>query len=337
MRRFLLLAIVFLALVACAPVSQVRAGIISSVWGPIDAQQDEDGELVLTPSGAGYALKPSSGSLSPGDLLVGGVNFLKNQDGNQLYGTNGLDNFNLLFMSEVDSVTPTGGTTTGGIPLSSYSFVAPSVSQWATAASFLGLPSIADKTSAGGVAVVYSNPNQGPAGAFSYSNPGTIPQAFNYIWGNGASGGTAGTRVMGELGFTGGTTSVNGVSLVGPNSTGEGWTAIGPTSLAGLSSILVGNGLPGTTVTVAVDPTAGYLTTLPLAPLPTTFGSPGADFLVNETISGTLGANQGVFEATSGGNGNLNLVPEPNGILLVVGLMGLWAGKIAAGRRMRKA
>ena len=150
MRRFLLPAIAYLALIGCALVSQSRAGIISSVWGPIDAQQDEDGELVLTPSGAGYALKPSSGSLSPGDLFVGGVNFLKNQNGGQLYGTGGLDNFNVLFMSEIASITPTGGTTTGGIPLASANFVAPSVTQWASAASFLGLPSIADKTFSGG-------------------------------------------------------------------------------------------------------------------------------------------------------------------------------------------
>ncbi len=205
-----------------------------------------------------------------------------------LYGTGGLDNFNVLFMSEIASITPTGGTTTGGIPLASANFVAPSVTQWASAASFLGLPSIADKTLAGGVAVVYSNPNQGSAGAFSYSNTGTLPQVFNYIWGNGASGGTAGTTLMGEFGFTGGTVSVNGVSLVGPNASGEGWAAVGPASLTGLGSLPAGSGLPGTTVTIGVDPTAGYLTTLPFEPLPTTFGTPGADFIINETISGTL-------------------------------------------------
>ena len=142
---------------------------------------------------------------------------------------------------------------------------------------------------------------------------------------------------MGEFGFTGGTVSVNGVSLVGPNASGEGWAAVGPASLTGLGSLPAGSGLPGTTVTIGVDPTAGYLTTLPFEPLPTTFGTPGADFIINETISGTLGANQGVFAATSGGNGNLNLVPEPNAILLLVGLFGLCAVKAAANRRMRRA
>lgn len=331
MRRLSEFGIVFIVLVVGTLASSAMASIVPTLWTTgVNAQQDEDAEIVMAPvvNGSGYTyqeLSPSS-NLAAGDILVGGINYYQTNGVN--YGGS-VDNFNVLFMSQIAS-TPTSSGTAG---LVNITFAAPSVANWDAVVTALGLPSIADKSGSGSVAVLYSNPYNPYSYATSHGT--SVAQNFNYIYGNGATGGSSGTTILGELGFKGSVTG-SGSSQVTLAAAGEGWVAVGPPNLSGAQTTNVGTSLPGSNITIAIDPTNGYLTTLGFVPQVTAFGGPGADFSASETLAGVLGANTSL-QVTSGGNASFVLVPEPTGIVVVGGLFGLWGLACMMVRRKRKA
>ena len=305
-------------------------GTITSLWtNGINAQQDEDGEVVVAPVSNGqggytYQVQTPSTNLAVGDILVGGINY--NSDNGKNYAAFTASNFNVLFMSQITSISsnPTPG-------LFNINFGAASVSNWDNVVTSLGLGSVADKTAAGSVAILYSNPNS----AFSYSNPGTLAQVFSTIYGG------PGVTNLGELGFNGAMTGSGSSAVTLANSTGQEWNAVGPANLAGAQALTIGTALPGTNITIAIDPTSGFISTLPLAPLfippNATFGFSGgtADFSASETLAGTIGANSNL-QLTSGGNAAFNLVPEPSSFALVGALLsGLAMLRVCRGRQRR--
>ena len=329
MPRLLLIGGCFFLLAACALISGSQASTIDTLWQTgLNQNHDTDAELFLRPSGSGsttYSRVPGNSALQVGDMLFGAVNYgyVVNSAGQTNYSPP-VDYFNVLFALTVSSMTP-AGTNAQGIPLSNYTFVAPTVAQWDAAASFLGLPATADKNAAGTTAIFYSNPNtnfeQVPFGA---STPADV---YGRVYGG------AGVTRVGELGFTGGTQSVNGFNNVAPNATGEGWTAVGPSIGSSLQAVTYGSAVIGTNFVIGLDPTDGSLLTKSFVPLLSGFGASGkSDFVGNGIIQGTGDGQGGLFpgelmDGNSGGAVSFNLVPEPSTFALLgfgaLGLLGL--------------
>lgn len=286
-----------------------KAGILNSIVadGRIHGLQDTSADVGVRLGGGG-AFAVHSGALAVGDYLAAGIGFdtlerLGLADAPQV----GSGGFSVL---KIGSLVPIPAS-----PLSTFTFVAPTVVEWNKIVDdVFGGAAALKKTGAGTLLNLYEN------AATDFDRISPIVPGPNSLIGSAATLFTGGAKIA-ELGFTG---AANGSGNITANLAGEGWIASGPNTPGTGSSFPLNAGIVGSSFALGINRLSGFggFNFLPLL----SSVAPGfVDFVGSGTLSGYGdGSGNPVGPWQIGDDADLSFrpvaIPEPTSMLIFGGL-----------------